>query len=164
MTTLRKAIQTLAVLGTTALFIAEAAADSLYWRLATVTVTMQAGETLRKGVALFSNGQPALVTVRLRPTAQPAQGSMPFSTDTEYQFEDGSSFTVRGQGVTKMTPEGVPLPGENRIEGRFIAGSGRYAGITGTVSVRTVSGLNRMADGVLGDSFGDAQAEYTLPQ
>jgi len=141
-----------------------AKAETASWRLTTVTATMQAGETIRKGVAIFSNGQPAFVTVRLRPTAQPAQGSMPFSTETEDRFEDRSSFTVLGHGVTRMSPEGVPMAGENRIDGKFIAGTGRFAGITGTVSVRTVSGMNRTTDGALGDSFGEAQADYTSPK
>ena len=112
----------------------------------------------------MDGGQSAFVTLRLRPTAPPSQGAMPFATETEYRFEDGSSFTVRGQGVAKMSPEGVPIPGETRISGTFIAGTGRYAGISGTVMMRSVSGLNRMADGVLGDQFAEGQAEYLLPK
>ena len=160
----RSAALFLTALASSLLLGGTALAETMSWRLTTVTATMQAGETSRRGVAIFSNGQPAFVVVRLRPTAQPSQGSMPFSTETEYRFEDGSSFTVRGQGTAKLSPEGVPLAGETRIDGNFIAGTGRYAGITGSVSVRSVSGLNRMTDGILGDSFGDAQAEYTLPK
>lgn len=137
-------------------------ADTMTWRLATVTSTMQAGETLRKGVAIFDNGQPAFVSIRLRPTAPPAQGSMPFTTETEYRFEDGSTFTVRGSGISRMSPEGVPIPGETRVDGSFASGTGRFSGIRGTVVLRSVSGLSRMTDGVLGEQFGEGQADYTL--
>jgi hypothetical protein len=63
-----------------------------------------------------------------------------------------------------MSPEGVPVQGETEISGTFIAGTGRYAGISGTVLMRSVSGMNRMADGVLGDQFAEGRAEYTLPK
>ncbi|MBX3637851.1 MAG: hypothetical protein KF683_20960 [Rubrivivax sp.] len=158
----RTTLLSLATIVIASLAAGPALADTMSWRLATVISTQQGGETVRRGVAIMSTGQPALVTLRLRPTAPPAQGAMPFTTETEYRFDDGSSFVVRGQGIARMSPEGVPITGETRIEGSFVAGTGRYAGIAGTVRVRTVSGLNPTADGILGDQFAEAQAEYTL--
>lgn len=139
-------------------------AETMTWRVATVISAQQSGETVRRGVAIFANGEPALVTLRLRPTAPPSQGKMPFSTHTVYRFEDGSSFTIVGAGSASMSPEGIPLPVETLIDSRFESGSGRFTGITGTATLRSRSGLDRTALGVLGDQFSVAEADYTLPK
>lgn len=144
--------------------IGTASGETLNWRLATVVVDQQAGETVRRGAAIFSNGEPAFVTLRLRPTAPPAQGRMPFATHSLYRFEDGSTFTVVGTGVAAMSPEGVPLPVENLIEGRVTEGTGRFAGISGTVALRSRSGMDRTSPGVLGDQFAAGQADVSLPR
>lgn len=138
-------------------------AETLSWRLATVVATQQGSETVRRGVAIFSTGEPATLTLRLRPAAPPSGGGMRFTTETIYRFEDGSTFTVVGHGEAQMSPEGVPLPGPTAIEGRFESGSGRFAGITGTVRLSSRSGLDRTATGLLGDQFSSAESEYQLP-
>ena len=51
---------------------AAAFADDMSWRVATVVSSQQDGQTVRRGVAIFSNGEPALVTLRLKPTAPPS--------------------------------------------------------------------------------------------
>ena len=137
-------------------------ADTMSWRVATVVSTQEAGETVRRGVAIFSNGEPATLTLRLRPTAPPSQGKMPFSIRTIYRFEDGSTFTVSGRGIAAMAAEGVPLTSETQIEGGFVDGTGRFSGIEGTVVLKSRSGLDRSAPGVLGDQFSSAEATYSL--
>lgn len=141
-----------------------AAAEALSWRVATVGVTQQAGEATHRGVALFANGEPATLTLRLRPTAAPSRGRMPFATHTVHRFEDGSTFTVLGAGQAAMSTEGVPLPVESLIEGRFEGGTGRFAGIKGTVTLRSRSGMDRPAPGVPGDQPSVAEAGYTVPK
>lgn len=155
-------IRTLALALFTGLLPCAILAETMSWRLATVVSSQQGSETIRRGVALFSNGEPATLTLRLRPTASPSQGRMPFSTHTVYRFEDGSSFVVVGAGSAAVSPEGAPLPVENLIEGSFAEGSGRYLGITGKVTLRSRSGMDRSAHGILGDQFSFAQAEYTI--
>ncbi len=140
-----------------------AKADTMSWRVATVIATQQGGETVRRGVAIFSNGEPATLTLRLRPVAPPSGGRMPFTTETIYRFEDGSTITVVGKGEAQMSPEGVPLPVATVIEGTFSAGSGRFTGISGTVTLTSRSGMDRTSLGVLGDQFSAAEATYNLP-
>jgi hypothetical protein len=139
-------------------------AESMTWRMTTVVAMQQGSDTIRRGVAMTDTGHAAFVTMKIRPTAPPSQGAMPFTSETEYRFEDGSSFTVRGHGVARMSPEGVPIPGEVQVNGSLIAGAGRFAGVSGTVKMRSVSGLNRRVDGILGDQFAEGQAEYALPK
>lgn len=141
---------------------AAAWAEGMTWRTATVIATQLGGETVRRGVAIFDDGSPATLTLRLRPTAPPSQGRMPFTTRSDYRFEDGSTFTVDGTGTAAMSPEGVPLPVEHVVEGTFTGGTGRFAGITGTVTLRSRAGFDRMAPGVLGDQFSTGEATYSL--
>jgi hypothetical protein len=140
-----------------------AKADTMAWRVATVIASQQGSETVRRGVAIFSNGEPATLTLRLRPVAPPSGGRMPFTTETIYRFEDESTITVVGKGEAQMSPEGVPLPVSTVIEGTFSAGSGRFNGISGTVTLTSRSGMDRTALGVLGDQFSAAEATYKLP-
>jgi hypothetical protein len=84
-----------------------------------------------------------------KPPAKPAQAQT-----TEY---------VVGKGEAQMSPEGVPLPVATVIEGTFSAGSGRFAGINGTVTLTSRSGMDRTSLGVLGDQFSAAEATYKLP-
>lgn len=137
-------------------------AESMAWRAATVIATQAGSETVRRGVAIFADGEPATLTLRLRPTAAPSQGRMPFSTHSVYRFDDGSTFTIEGAGTAAMSPEGVPLPVENLIEGSFVGGTGRFAGIAGTVTLRSRSGFDRTAPGVLGEQFSTGEGTYTL--
>jgi hypothetical protein len=140
-----------------------AAAETMSWKVATVVATQQGSETVRRGVAIFSNGEPATLTLRLRPIAPPSGGRMPFTTETIYRFDDGSTITVVGKGEAQMSPEGVPLPLATTIEGTFSAGSGRFSGISGTVTLTSRSGMDRTSPGVLGDQFSAAEATYKLP-
>lgn len=92
-----------------------------------VSLDPATGKFRREGVALFRNGEAALMTMEGQLTAR--DGSTMAVVNT-YRFEDGSSFVHEGTGEAR-TENG------RRITigtGRFTSGTGRFAGIRGTTS------------------------------
>jgi hypothetical protein len=142
------------------------APTTLSWRQTSVLAErrMEGGApvTVRRGVAVFADGEPATITVRLLPSGRPVDGRMTVVQEMRYRFEDGSTFAVRGAGTPRVNPDGSPIPGEVLATGDVIEGSGRFAGITGTYTMRSRTDLPARADGMLGDYFGDAQATVTI--
>lgn len=118
--------------------------------------------SLRRGVAMFADGEPATITARLVPSGRPVDGRMTVVQEMRYRFEDGSMFAVRGAAVARVNPDGSPIPGEVQASGEFVEGSGRFAGISGTYTMRSRTDLPARADGMLGDYYGDAEAKVTL--
>ena len=132
------------------------------WRQTSVLIERQASVQTRRGVAIFSNGEPATIAVRLQPTSRPVDGRMSVQNEMRFRFEDGSSFLLRGTTLARVSPEGMPIPGETTGSGEFAEGTGRFTGITGTWQMRVRTDLTTQADGVLGDYFADGTGRYTL--
>lgn len=139
---------------------------TLAWRQTSVLVERRmeggASVSMRRGVAMFADGEPATITARLQPSGRPVDGRMTVTQEMRYRFEDGSSFAVRGAGVVRVNPDGSPIPGEVLASGEVVEGSGRFAGMSGSYTMRSRTDLPPRADGVLGDYFGDAEAKVTL--
>lgn len=75
------------------------------------------------------------------------------------RFEDGSSFSFDADGTVQVA---AGAPGAMQIKGTLVEGTGRYAGIRGTVDVSGRAGQDATAFGALGDIFATARATYTL--
>lgn len=137
-------------------------AQNISWRQTSVFHERVANVNVRRGVAIFANGEPALMTVRLQPTMRPVDGRMTVLNEMRFRFEDGSTFALRGQSSVPVQADGSPIPGEVSLGGEFVEGTGRFAGIAGTWRMRSRTDLSIRTDGVLGDYFGDGTATYTL--
>lgn len=135
---------------------------TIAWRQTSVLTERQPSFQTRRGVAIFSNGEPATIAVRLQPISRPVDGRMTVQNEMRFRFEDGSSFLMRGTTLARATPEGMPIPGEAAGSGEFAEGTGRFAGIAGTWQMRVHTGLAMQTDGVLGDYFAEGTGRYTL--
>ncbi len=142
------------------------AQTTLAWRQTSVLVErrMEGGApvSVRRGVAVFADGEPATITVRLLPCGGPGDGRMTVVQEMRYRFDDGSFFAVRGAATARVNPDGSPIPGEVLASGEVVEGSGRFAGMSGSYTMRSRTDLPAKADGMLGDYFGDAEAKVTL--
>jgi hypothetical protein len=149
------------VLGVTAMLSAvpgSARADEMAWRQSSIRTEMQGMNYVRRGVAMLGNGEPATVT--FRGAAAPVDaGRQPFTGRMTLRFEDGASFTFDLEGVTLFGAAGTPPT--LSAAGKMVEGTGRFAGIRGTVEF-SGHGVDAKADGALGDIFAKASASYTL--
>ncbi len=141
-----------------------AQADELTWRQTSVYVGQDGMITVRAGVAILNNKEPATISVRIRPTAPPKDGVMALVTDMVLRFEDGSTLVTQGDGQTRVDAQGVPMRGEGKTVGRVVSGTGRYQGATGTYAMRVRTDIDRAADGAMGDYFAVVQATVTMPK
>lgn len=132
--------------------------EELTWRQSSIRTEMQGLSYVRRGVAMFANGEPA--TLIFRGIGQlPEGGRQVFSGRMVMRFEDGATFTFDMQGIMQFGPPGTPPT--LSASGKLLEGSGRFAGITGTIEFNG-RGMDVMADGNLGDVFGTGRATYAL--
>lgn len=135
-----------------------AQSEELSWRQSSIRTEAQGLSYVRRGVAMFANGEPA--TLIFRGDAKPPEGGrQDFSGRMLMRFEDGATFTFDMQGVTQFGPAGSPPT--MSASGKLVEGTGRYAGISGTIEFKG-RGMDVMADGNLGDIFGIGRATYAL--
>ncbi len=137
---------------------APAQGEELSWRQSSIRTEAQGLSYVRRGVAMFANGEPATLT--FRGVAKPPEGGrQDFSGRMLMRFEDGATFSFDMQGVTQFGPAGM-LPTMS-ASGKLVEGTGRFAGISGTIEFNG-RGMDVMADGNLGDIFATGRANYTL--
>lgn len=135
-----------------------AGAEELSWRQTSIRTENMGASYVRRGVAMFSTGEPA--TLSFHGTSRPpAGGAMPFTGRMVLRFEDGSSFSFDAEGSVQVTSGG---PGAMQMKGTLVEGSGRYAGIRGSVEMSGQAGQDVTSTGVLGDIFASGRATYTL--
>jgi hypothetical protein len=108
-------------------------------------------DSTRRGIAMFSNGDLATVTMTATNLSREGNATT-FRTRSVYTFEDGSTFLHEGQGrmqsqsATRNTQTG---------EAVFTGGTGRFEGITGKI-VSIGRGLTQW------DTITDFKADYTI--
>lgn len=87
---------------------------------------------------------------------------MAVDVESIYRFADGATLLMRSRETINLTPQGAHGRDEWTGEGEIAEGTGRFAGIRGRFTFRAVMGMDRQADGMLGDSFLSGRAEVTL--
>jgi len=137
---------------------APALGEEMSWRQSSIRTETQGMSYVRRGVAMFANGEPATVLFR-GVGAPPEGGRQAFSGRMLMRFEDGATFTFDMEGVTQFGPAGTPPT--LSASGKLVEGTGRFAGISGTVDFNG-RGMDVMADGNLGDIFATGRATYAL--
>jgi hypothetical protein len=137
-------------------------ADTLAWRQTSVLAAQQGPVATRRGVAIFSNAEPATMTVQIKPLAPPSGRSVEMGTEMVYRFEDGSSLSLQGRTTLLLAPEGGAVRGESTTSGQVVSGTGRFSGAAGTFTMRVRTDIDRAADGALGDYFAVCEATFTL--
>jgi hypothetical protein len=137
---------------------APAQGEELSWRQSSIRTDAQGLSYVRRGVAMFADGEPA--TLIFRGDAKPPEGGrQDFSGRMLMRFEDGATFTFDMQGVTQFGSAGAPPT--MSANGKLVEGTGRFAGISGTIEFKG-RGMDVMANGNLGDIFAVGRATYTL--
>lgn len=137
---------------------APARGEELTWRQSSIRTEAQGLSYVRRGVAMFANGEPATLT--FRGVAKPPEGSrQDFSGRMLMRFEDGATFSFDMQGVTQLGPPGITPT--MSASGKLVEGTGRFSGINGTIEFNG-RGMDVLADGNLGDIFATGRASYTL--
>lgn len=132
--------------------------EELSWRQSSIRTEAQGLSYVRRGVAMFANGEPA--TLIFRGVGKPPEGGrQAFSGRMLMRFEDGTTFTFDMEGVMQFGPAGTPPT--LTASGKLVEGTGRFAGISGTIEFNG-RGMDVMADGNLGDIFGTGRATYAL--
>lgn len=138
--------------------VTSARGEELAWRQTSVRTETQGLSYVRRGVAMFSNGEPATLT--FRGLSQPPEGGrQAFGGRMLMRFEDGATFTFDMDGVIQSGPAGTPPT--LSASGKLVEGTGRFAGISGTIEFKG-RGMDVMADGNLGDIFATGRATYAL--
>lgn len=132
--------------------------EELAWRQTSVRTEVQGLSYVRRGVAMFSNGEPATLT--FRGVGKPPEGGrQAFSGRMLMRFEDGATFTFDMDGYMQSGPAGTPPT--MSASGKLVEGTGRFAGISGTIEFNGRA-MDVMADGNLGDIFATGRATYAL--
>lgn len=132
--------------------------EDMSWRQSSLRTEVQGLSYVRRGVAMFDNGEPA--TLHFRGVGQlPEGGRQAYSGRMLMRFEDGASFSFDMQGFVQFGAAGMPLT--TTASGRLVEGTGRFAGISGTVEF-SGRGVDPKADANLGDIFATVRATYTL--
>jgi hypothetical protein len=137
-----------------ALLIPAAQAAELTWSAISVVTRMDpaSGQFARRGLAVFPG---EVVPFTFEGQIVSADGNVQtFRTKIVYTFEDGSTLVQEGEGRTERQSA---TRNTQRGSGRFTAGTGRWAGVSGTTT-STGSGFYPS-----GDSHTEFQASYTLP-
>jgi hypothetical protein len=148
-------------------FTMQVGAETLKWRQVHRVVKVEAiqvedvpghiiGVAENRGLALFENGEVA--TVVNKDMVDYLKGSGPHQVYSLYAFEDGSTFALKRQGMTKADATGKT----SWIEGKgiFTQGTGRFEGVQGEV---TYQGKRLTPLGEGADAYLDFTATYTVP-
>lgn len=138
-------------------------AAEISWRASSVQGPREPGANHRLGVAIFSGGEPATYHRRIVPASTPADGRMLIDVESTYRFADGSTIVMRSRETINLGPDNRHGADQWSGSGVITAGSGRFAGISGSFEYRARMGVDAGADGVLGDSFLVGKGSYTLP-
>ena len=138
------------------------AAQEISWRATSVQGPRTPAMNTRLGVAIFSGNEAATYERKIAAAAPPQDGKLAVNVESVYRFADGSTLVMRSRETINLTPQGTHGRDEWTGEGQIATGSGRFAGATGTFTFRAVMGLDRQADGMLGDAFLSGQGRYVL--
>lgn len=138
-------------------------AEEISWRGTTVQGPRTPTLNTRIGVAMFGNNDPATYERKVSAAAPPQDGKLTINTENTYRFADGSTLVMRSRETISWTPGGGHTAGDRWTgEGEITSGTGRFAGATGTFTFRAVMGLDKQAEGLLGDGFLSGQGRYVL--
>ena len=138
------------------------AAEDITWRASSVQGPRTPALNTRLGVAMFSGNEAATYERKIAAAAPPQDGKLAVNVESVYRFADGSTLVMRSLETINLTPQNTHGRDEWTGDGQITAGTGRFAGVTGTFTFRAVMGLDRQADGLLGDSFLSGQGRYQL--
>jgi hypothetical protein len=137
-----------------ALLIPAAQAAELAWPAVSFVTKMDqaSGQFARRGLATFPG---EVVPFTIEGQMLSAEGNaQTFRTKIVYTFADGSTLVQEGEGrVERQSPSRNIQSGS----GKFTAGTGRWAGVSGTT---TSTGQGFYPSG---DSHTEFKASYTLP-
>ena len=139
------------------------AAEDITWRATSVQGPRTPAMNTRLGVAMFSGNEAATYERKIAAAAPPQDGKLAVNVESVYRFADGSTLVMRSRETINLTPQNTQGRDEWTGNGEIATGTGRFAGATGTFTFRAVMGLDRQADGMLGDSFLTGQGRYQLP-
>ncbi len=137
-----------------ALLIPAAHAAELAWAATSVVTKMDqaSGQFARRGLAMFPG---EVVPFTIEGQILSTEGAVQtFRTKIVYTFEDGSTLVQEGEGRTERQSA---TRNAQSGSGRFTAGTGRWAGVSGTT---TSVGKGFYPSG---DSHTEFKASYTLP-
>lgn len=137
---------------------APAQGEELSWRHSSIRTEVQGLSYVRRGVAMFANGEPATLIFRGK-SRPPKAGRQDFSGSMLMRFEDGATRSFDMQGVMQFGPAGIPPT--MSASGKLVEGTGRFAGISGTIELEERC-MDVMVDGNLGDIFGTGRTTHTL--
>jgi hypothetical protein len=138
------------------------AAEDITWRATSVQGPRTPALNTRLGVALFSGNEAATYERKITAAAPPQDGKLAINVESIYRFADGSTLVMRSRETVNLTPQNTHGRDEWTGEGQITAGTGRFAGASGSFTFRAVMGLDKQADGALGDSFLAGQGRYQL--
>jgi hypothetical protein len=130
---------------------APAHATDIGWRQSTILERESAGAYTRRGTATFKTGEVATVAVNGTNGPLDHKGRLPFKSQAVYQFQDGSTFTIRFAGSRD------PASSAQDASGKFLSGTGRFRGIIGKF---TFSG--RIGMGEVGET--EWVGSYSVPK
>ncbi len=137
-----------------ALLIPAAQGAELAWSAVSVVTKMDqaSGQFARRGLAMFP-GEVVPFTIEGQMLATEGNAQT-FRTKIVYTFVDGSTLVQEGEGRTERQS---PSRNVQSGSGRFTAGTGRWAGVSGSTT-STGQGFYPA-----GDSHTEFKASYTLP-
>lgn len=142
-----------------------AAAEALRWQHAHVFDRFEDGGYVRRGVAMFrfaTGVEPATLELRGRMTGAQPDGWHGMRIKLRYRFDDGATLIASAQGRLQRSPDGT-VTGAQEAAGSFTGGSGRFAGATGTFTLKGVGGLSGLQVGVLADVFAELTGDLQRP-
>jgi hypothetical protein len=137
-------------------------AEEITWRATSVQGPRTPAVNTRLGVAMFSSNEAATYERKISAAAPPQDGKLAVHVESVYRFADGSTLVMRSRESINLTPQGTHGRDEWAGDGQIVSGTGRFAGATGTFTFRAAMGLDRQAEGMLGDSFLSGQGRYVL--
>lgn len=121
-------------------------AAEIAWQQVTKARTVTGDTIARSGTAKLSSGETATVKLDGRYGPKDKKGRATFKAKSQLEFADGSTI------VTQYSGNVDPASYTHRGSGTFVSGTGRFAGIKGTVKFE-----GRMSDG-------EWKGTYTLPK
>jgi hypothetical protein len=142
------------VAGLSLLAAGPAQGDEMRWTATSYLVQFDkdTGSYQRKGLAMFAGGE--VVPLSIEGQMLSSEGGIQTSRlRIVYTFDDGSTLVQEGEGRSERVS---PTRALQSGTGRLVAGTGRYAGISGTT---TSKGLAVTPT----DHYTEFKAEYMLP-
>jgi hypothetical protein len=145
-------------------------AEEMKWRITTYVTKLDLapvgdveghvkGPYTRRGLVILDSGEIGLYLNT--GVIEQTKGKGSFEGDMSITFEDGSSFAGAIRGTLEPGSGGKPL-GLYKATGAFVSGTGRFQGITGSIT-STGKLLTPFGQETKGDSYFDVVANYKLP-